>query len=85
MLPDEGAAVPRLRLPRRHEAALRHRRDLLGMLSDRRIRVEAEWSGTAFVMAHDASIEDDRCHIPGEGDVGEGHAGGSKDGATWKI
>jgi hypothetical protein len=70
MLADKVAAVPGLGLPRRHEAALRHRRDLGRVPSDFGERAKAERSRPALAMADDTFIEDDRRDVPGEGDVG---------------
>ena len=68
MLSDERTVVG-IRLPRRHEAALRHRGDLRGAPFRVRVREQAERRGPAGVMAHVAAIDDERRDVFGEGDL----------------
>ena len=66
LMPDE-LAVARLGLPRRHDAALRRRGDLPGVLPGERIRQQTERRGAIRVMACPAFIEKDRCEVFVEG------------------
>src|SRR5262249_51865682 len=67
MLSDE-AAVLRLGAPRRHDAALRERRDLTDMLSGGGISEQAERCRALWTMAGGASREQQRSDVFVEGD-----------------